>query len=237
MSGFPRPKRFWSTALVAPAPDGFAVSLDARPLKTPAKRPVVLPTAALAAAVAAEWDALEGTVDPGHLPLTRLANSAIDGVAPELAAVRAHVVAYGGSDLLCYRADTPEALLRRQASAWDPWLAWARDELGAALIATTGVMPVAQPPAALDRLAAAVADHGAFGLAALHDLVTISGSLVLGLAVAQGALAPAEAFALSTLDETWQAEQWGRDAEAEAAAERRRATLLDAARFLSLLNG
>ena len=234
MSWSPR-RRFWTRAGVRPEAGGFAVALDARPLRTPAGAALVAPTEALAAAIAAEWDALEAEIDPKRLPLTRLANSAIDRVAPQRAAIVAAVAEYGATDLLCYRAEGPEALAARQAAAWDPWLLWAGRSLDAPLLAFRGVMHRSQPPASRAALGRAVAAESDFGLVALHDLVALSGSLVLGLAVRRGALDPAEAWELSRLDETWQAEQWGLDAEAEAAAAVRRAGFLDAARLSTLL--
>ena len=234
MSWSPR-RRFWTTAGVRPEAGGFAVALDARPLRTPAGAALVAPTEALAAAIAAEWDALEAEIDPRRLPLTRLANSAIDRVAPQRAAIVAAIAEYGATDLLCYRAEGPEALAARQAAAWDPWLLWARRSLGAPLLAfrrSDAPAPAAREPR---RPRAAVAAESDFGLVALHDLVALSGSLVLGLAVRRGALDPAEAWELSRLDETWQAEQWGLDSEAEAAAAVRRAGFLDAARLSTLL--
>jgi chaperone required for assembly of F1-ATPase len=230
-------KRFWTAATAAPEGDGFGVRLDGRPLRTPARKALAVPTLALAQAIAGEWQAAADPVDPLGLPLTRLANSAIDGVAASLAGVRDAVAAYGASDLLCYRAPQPEGLVRRQAERWDPWLAWARDHLGAPLVAAVGVMHVAQPPGALARLTDEVARHDAFTLAALHQFVAISGSLILGLAVVRGALDPGEAFDLGRIDEAWQAAQWGEDAEAAAVTRQRRADFLAAHRFLALLQG
>lgn len=233
MSGWAR-KRFWTAASVASAPDGWQVLLDQRPVRTPAKAPLVLPTAGLARAIAAEWQAQGADIAPASMPLTKMANTAIDGVLRHHAQVVDAVVEWGGSDLLCYRAEGPPALAARQAAAWDPLLDWAADTLGARLAVTRGVMPVAQPAAAIDALRQAVAVFDAFRLTALHDLVTISGSLVLGLAVARGRLAAAEAFALSRIDDTWQAEQWGEDAEAAESAARRAAAMDAAGRFSEL---
>ena len=230
------PRRFWTAATVLPGPEGFAVSLDARPLRTPGGTPLRAPTAALAAEISAEWDALDAEVDPRRLPLTRLANSAIERVAPQHAAVTAAVAEYGATDLICYRAAGPDGLVARQAAGWDPWLAWAEREFGAPLVTATGVMPCRQPPFALAALRAVVAGEEAFGLMALHDLVALSGSLVLGLAVRRAALEPAAAWELSRIDETWPAEPWGLDSEAEAAAASGRAAFFDAARFSALLS-
>jgi chaperone required for assembly of F1-ATPase len=228
-------RRFWKSAAVKPVAAGFAVTLDGQELRTPEGAPLVVPTAAFAAAIAAEWDALAAEIDPERLPLTRAANSAIDRVMRRREAVVDAIAAYGGSDLLCYRADAPEGLVARQAAGWDPWLQWSARMLGAPLVAVTGVMPRNQPPASLAALHAAVAAEDAFALTALHELVALSGSLVLGLAVARGALDAGEAWELSRIDETWQAEQWGLDAEAETAAELRRAAFLRARDLLDLL--
>jgi chaperone required for assembly of F1-ATPase len=228
-------RRFWRAASVDPAAGGFAVRLDDRSLNTPGSAPLVVPSAALAAAIAAEWDALGATIEPERLPLTRAANAAIDRVAPRPGPVIDAIAAYGAGDLLCYRAASPEALAERQAAGWDPWLQWAARRHGAPLVAVTGVMHQAQPSASLAALRRAVAAHDAFALTALHELVAVSGSLVLALAVAGGALEPERAFALSRLDETWQAEHWGLDPEAEAAAAARKADFLQARRLLELL--
>jgi chaperone required for assembly of F1-ATPase len=229
-------RRFWQTATVRPEPDGFAIALDARLLRTPAGAPLVLPTEALADAIAAEWAALDTEIRPERLPFTRSANSAIDRVIPHCAAVVDAIAAYGETDLLCYRAATPAALADRQAAAWDPWLHWSARTLHAPLVAVTGVMHHPQPDRSRAALRAAVADLDAFRLTALHDLVALSGSLVLGLAVARGALDAAEAWDLSRLDETWQAEQWGLDAEAEAAAAVHRGNFMRARALLDLLS-
>jgi chaperone required for assembly of F1-ATPase len=228
-------RKFWDRATARASGAGFAVMLDAQPLRTPAGAPFAVPTKALAEAIAGEWDALEGEIVPARLPLTRLANTAIDRVAGAHAAVVATVADYGGADLLCYRAAAPEALAARQAAAWDPWLQWAARALGAPLLAVTGLVHHPQPDASLAALRGAVAACDPFALTALHELVALSGSLVLGLAVARDALAPEAAWDLSRIDETWQAEQWGTDAEAEAAAAGKRAEFLRAAALLRLL--
>lgn len=233
MSGWAA-RRFWAEALAVEGQGGWGVVLDGRALRTPAKAAMVLPSGALARAVAGEWQAVEGEVRPERMPLTRLANSAQDKVAPQFAAVAAAVAAYGKTDLLCYRAVAPAELAARQAAGWDPLLGWATDALGAGLAVTRGLMPVAQAPASLDALAARVAGFSSHELAALHDLVAIPGSLVLGLAVAAGRLAAAEAFALSRIDEAWQAEHWGEDAEAAESEALKRADHAQAARFLQL---
>lgn len=228
-------RRFWSVASVEARPDGFGVRLDARALATPAGKTLAVPTEALAEAIAAEWAAVEERIRPERLPLTRAANVSIDRVALAPAPVVAAIAAYGETDLLCYRAEAPEGLCLRQEAGWDPWLDWAARSLDARLTPVAGVMHRPQSPMAVARLRAAVARRDAFRLTALHELVALSGSLVLGLAVLDGALAAERAWTLSRIDEDWQAEQWGEDGEAAAVAARRGADFLQAARFLGLL--
>ena len=234
MSGPWAARRFWKASDIRPAEGGWAVALDERPLRTPGKLPLVLPTEPLARAVAAEWDAQEDVINPHGMPLTRAANSAIEKVAPQRAAVAAMLADYGGTDLLSYRADQPEALITAQSAGWDPLVDWAATVLRAPLRITHGVIPVPQDPGVLARLRDAVDGLDTFGLTALHDLVTLPGSLVLGLAVVRGRLDAETAHALSRIDEEYQAAQWGRDAEADAAAEGRRAAMLAAERFWHL---
>ena len=228
-------KRFWREARVEETPGGYAVRLDARPLRTPAKAPLVLPKRPLAEAIAAEWDAQGEEVRPDALPLTRSANSAIDRVMPQHDEVAAGIAAYGETDLLCYRAPHPESLARRQAELWDPLLDWAAEAFGARLRTGTGVMHVMQPARATDALREAVRAHDAWAITALHELVTLSGSLVLGLAVSHRRLDAAEAWRLSRVDEDWQIAEWGEDAEAAAAARRREVEFHEAERLLHLL--
>jgi chaperone required for assembly of F1-ATPase len=234
MSAVP-PRRFWSAVSVERGATGHGVRLDGRPLRTPAGRALEVPTEPLAAAIAEEWAAIEGRVRPEALPLTRAANVAIDRVAANPAPVVEAIAAYGETDLLCYRAEAPDGLCRRQSEGWDPMLDWAERALGARLVCVAGVMPRPQVPQARAALTAAVARCDAFLLTALHELVALSGSLVLGLAVLEGALPPDRAWSLSRIDEDWQAEQWGEDAEAAAAAARKRGDFLQAARLVDLL--
>jgi chaperone required for assembly of F1-ATPase len=229
------PERFWTRASVEPEADGWAVRLDAKPLLTPARIPLVVPSEPFAQAIAAEWDAVEGAIRPETLHFTRLANSALDRVARRTAGVVDEIAAYGATDLLCYRAEALSPLAARQAEAWDPWLTWAADTLEAPLRTSSGLAPVRQPEASLAALRDAVARADSFTLAALHDLVSISGSLVLGLAVAHGALDGAAAWFLSRVDETWQAERWGVDDEAEAVAANRKRDFLNAERAAVLV--
>lgn len=228
------PRRFWKEAGVTPAGGGFAVHLDGRPVMTPGRMPLVVPGEALARQIAAEWQAQDARIDPHSMPLTRMANTAIDRLGEARGAVATMLAGFGASDLLCHRAPGPEALARRQAEAWDPLLRWADEALGVALVVTTGVIAPPQPAAGLARLARALEALSVFELAAVHDLVTISGSVILALAVERGRLGAAEAHDLSRLDEDWQAGIWGRDDEAAQAAAARRAAFADAHRFLLL---
>ncbi len=228
-------KRFWKDVAVEDAPGGYTVRLDARPLRTPAKRPLILPTRALAEAVAAEWRSVEGAVDPRLMPMTRSGNAAVDKVTPQFAEVAALIAAYGGSDLVCYRAEAPAALVVRQGAGWDPILDWGAERYGARLAATRGVVPVSQPKEALAALSAVVHGVTPFELTALHDLVSISGSLLLGLAATAPESDPGALWRLSRIDEDWQAELWGEDEEAAAAAEAKRRDFLHAHRFWRLL--
>lgn len=227
-------KRFWTAAEAEACDGGFTVRLDGRPVKTPAKAALVVPTQAMAQAIAAEWDAQTGEVKPATMPVTRAANSAIDKIIPQRNEVVEILAAYGQSDLLCYRATAPAALIARQAAGWDPVLDWAASVLGARLVVTAGVVHVAQPHDALERLTARVAGMTEFQLAGLHDLVAISGSLVLALAVTERRLTPDEAWALSRVDETWQIEQWGADEEAAELEAFRRVAFGEASRFYAL---
>jgi chaperone required for assembly of F1-ATPase len=227
--------RFYREASVGRAGAGFAILLDGRPVRTPARRDLELPGRALAEAIAAEWNAQGEKVDPRSMPLTGLANAAIDRVAPDPAAFAAGLALYGESDLLCYRADHPEPLVRRQAESWDPLLDWGRRRFDARFEIVQGVVHRPQPDATLDQLRRAVVARDPFALAALAPLVTISGSLLIALALDEGEVDLPAAWAAATLDETWQAEQWGEDALAAAALEARRREFEAAFRFLSLL--
>lgn len=228
-------KRFWTLTGISAVKDGYGVRLDGRPIRTPAKAPLILPTRALAEAVAQEWDVQEDEIDPNSMPLTRAANSAIDKVTPQFESVAEIVAAYGGSDLLCYRAEGPEALQLRQAEAWDPLLRWAAEKYGAKLNVTTGVMPVAQDAESLKILTAEVHGFSPWELTAFHDLVSLSGSLVIGFAAATGAGSAGDLWDTSRVDELWQIEQWGDDEEASAHATKRQQAFLQAMRFLELI--
>lgn len=225
------PKRFWTRTEVTEEPEGYGIALDERKVQTPAKVALILPSRALAEVVAAEWDAQTDKVDPRTMPATRGANAAIDKVRHQHGEVAAMLADYGDSDLLCYRAASPAELVARQAAAWDPMLDWLDAEFGARLRPTVGVMHVAQDKAALERLWSVVQGMSAFELAGFHDLVSISGSLVLGLAATRNVAPIDELWRLSRVDEIWQAEQWGADEDAEATAALKAEAFRDAKRF------
>lgn len=226
-------KRFWKDVTVD-AERG--VRLDDRPVRTPGRVPLLLPTAALAEAVADEWREVTDDIDPRAMPLTGLANAAIDRIAPGPAAFAAGLAAYGESDLLCYRADSPSDLVVRQAALWDPPLDWARDRYDVHFEIVAGVMHRPQPEATTERLGAALAARHPFELAPLSPIVTITGSLVLALALAEDAMETEAVWAAANLDEDWQAEQWGEDDLAVKARETRQRDFEAAARFLSLVS-
>jgi chaperone required for assembly of F1-ATPase len=229
-------KRFYKEARTGPAEGGgFAILLDGRPLRTPARAFLVVPSEELAAAIAGEWRRQGEEIDPRAMMLTGLANAAIDRVAPDPGAFANTLAAYGESDLLCYRAEGPPALARRQSEAWDPLLDWARQRFEVDFETTEGILHHPQPAATVARLGGPVAALDPFRLAALAPLVTISGSLVIALALAEGAITPDQAWAASSLDEAWHAEKWGEDSLAAAALEARRREFEAAHTFLTLL--
>lgn len=224
-------KRFWTAVTV----EGGAVLLDGRPVRTPMRAALALPNVGLADAVADEWRSVEGEIDPRGMPLTGLSNAAIDRVAADTAGFAATLADYAETDLLCYRAETPPELAARQAAVWDPLLDWARHRYDIAFTVTTGIVHTAQPAETTVRLSAAVAARSAFELAALSPIVTIGGSLVVGLMLAESAIDADAAFDATHLDELWQAELWGEDWMAADARALRRADFGAAVRFLNLL--
>ncbi len=224
-------KRFYEKASVR---ENNSVVLDGKSLKTPRGAALDLPTRMLAEAIAEEWRAQREEIDPQSMPLTKLANTAIDGVAPRRDEVVAEIVAFARHDHLCYRTDKPTELARRQSEAWDPLLDWAAERYGAPLMTVHGVTSVAQPESSLVALRKAMQAFDPFALSALHVIASICGSLVLALAVAGKRLSAEEAFALSQVDERFQAEKWGLDSEAEMRAKRLERELVTAARFMDL---
>ena len=216
-------KKFYTTPSAVEVEGGFAVALDGKQIRTPGKNALVAPNRALAEAIAGEWNAQAETIDPMSMPLTRLANSAIDGVAANTQAVADDIAKYFGSDLLFYRASFPEELIARQAQHWDPVLRWAADHLDAHFILTEGVMHVAQPDQAI-AAACARLPKDAWPVAALHIATAVTGSALLALALKEGFLDKSQVWAAAHVDEDWNAEKWGSDGEVEL---RRAARLRD----------
>jgi chaperone required for assembly of F1-ATPase len=229
-------KRFWKEVSVEPEGEGWTIKLDGRPIKTPARAPLETPTEALAEAIAEEWRAVGETIEPRAMPLTGLANAAIDRVAPAKQAFADNLANYAEADLACYRAEGPRELLDRQEEQWDELLGWARRRFDVDFVTTSGLLHVAQPSATVERLSHAIATLDPFRLAGLSPLVTIGGSLVAPLAILEEAITSDEAWQAVSIDDRWQLEQWGADADAETALENRRRDFLAAARFLDLLN-
>jgi chaperone required for assembly of F1-ATPase len=228
-------KRFYKEAKVVPAAGEFAIELDGKPLRTPEKRALIVPSIQLAEAIAGEWQGQGITVKPLSLPLTRLVSTAIDRVAPRRAEVIAEIAKYAATDLLCYRADEPRELVERQQQIWQPLLDWAEARLAAAFTVTQGVTPIAQTPATLAAIERAIAGHDAMRLAALHLATTACGSVVLGLALIGDRISADEAFAAAQLDETFQIERWGEDAEQTKTRAALKEDIALAARFAALL--
>jgi len=224
-------KRFYREVTVADR----TILLDGKRVRTPARAELILPTAALANAVAAEWRAQEGEIDPRTMRLTGLSNAAIDRVAPDPAGFARPLAAYAESDLLCYRADAPPELIARQAEAWDPLLDWASRRFDVHFTVTGGIVHAPQPDTTIARLSQALAAYDAFHLAALAPIVTIGGSLVAALALAEKEVDPDSAFDLTHLDELWQARRWGEDRLALAARASRKSDFMAAAQLLDLL--
>jgi len=225
-------RRFY-TAVSVTAEGG--ISLDGRPVKTPRKAPLVLPTPALAEAVAGEWRAQGETVRPATMILTKLANTAIDRVRPERARIIAEMTEYAGSDLVCYRAESPEELVKRQAAAWDPVLDWARVALDAPFRSFPGLMHRPQADAALRAVSRHFAAADDFTLTAIHNLMTLSGSALLAAMAAADAIAPAAAWQAAHVDEDYQIEYWGEDSEARERRALRWTEFAASCRFLELL--
>lgn len=230
-------KRFYADVAVTQGADGWSVALDGRPVRTPARALLALPNAALGEAVADEWRAQGEEIVPESMPMTGLSNAAIDQIAPRRADFARGIAAYGESDLLCYRAQAPQALVERQVAAWDPLIDWARGRYDVTIRVTQGIIHVAQPPETLARLGAAVAAHDAFVLAGLSTLVSLTGSLICGLALVEGAQDSNGVWVAAELDELWQAEQWGEDAEAAARRDRRHQEFAMSCAFCTMARG
>lgn len=229
-------KRFWAAANAVEREEGWGVELDGKPLRTPARESLNVPTRALAEAIAEEWDSVDGEIDPRAMPLTGLANAAIDRVHADKSAFADGLARYAEADLACYRAEGPQGLVDRQAQEWDALLGWGQRRFDVDFNTTGAIVHVAQPPATIERLTHALSMLDPFRLAGLSPLVTIGGSLLAALGVLEGAFSPEQAWGAVSLDDRWQLEQWGSDAEAEAALDARRRDFLAAARFLELLD-
>jgi chaperone required for assembly of F1-ATPase len=229
------PKRFYEQAAIAPSNGGFAVELDGRAVKTPKRSTLVLPARPLAEAIAGEWNALGDLIDPAKLPLTKIANTALDGIIGREHEVHEDIVKFIGNDLLFYRAETPQGLVERQAAAWGPVLGWIAGTFDAEFKTTAGIMPIEQSPLAVAKVASALSNETALSLAALHIMTTLTGSALLTIAHLKGHLTPDEVWQATHVDEDWQIEQWGADEEANARRALRRAELQAAADFLALL--
>lgn len=227
-------KRFYKTVSVEEAEGGLSVALDGRNLKTPGKRPLILPTRALAEAIAEEWSAQGDRLDAKTMPLSGLAYAAIDHIADNRPMFVDQLAAYGASDLICYRAEAPQELARRQAAAWQPLADWAEARFGIRLAIAQGVMPIAQAPETLAALRGAVSEARTMTLAGLHPIVTVTGSLIVGLGLWEGRLDEEAAWLAAEIDETYQAERWGEDEEAQICRERRKKSLFDGAGFIRL---
>jgi len=228
-------KRFYAAATVGNRDDGsFGIELDGRPVKTPAGHALAVPSRALADAIAGEWNAQGDEIVPSSLPFTRLANSAIDGIAGREAEVVQAILSYAASDLLCYRAESPAELVAKQARLWDPILAWVRAEYDAPFKVGTGIKHLDQPPASLEAIRRAIATMGPFQLAALHVMTTLTGSALIALAHAKRFLDADAAWEAAHVDENWQASQWGDDFEAAQRQKKRFSEFLNASRFFEL---
>jgi len=230
-------KRFWKETSVHECDGGYCVRLDGRDVKTPAKAPLIVPTRVMADRIAAEWDAQDEKIDPASMPYTRSANAAIDKVSVQFDEVAELIAAYGGTDNMCYRATTPVELIARQETAWDPILAWAADTFDAPLNVGAGVMHIAQPDESVARLTELTCALDPFELTAFHDLVSMTGSLVLGLAVLHGYADVDVLWHASRVDEQWQEDQWGEDDEATEVANLKRESFLHAADFYLVSQG
>jgi chaperone required for assembly of F1-ATPase len=234
----PLPKRFYSQVTAAEDPEGgYAVCLDGKPVRTPARQKLVLPNFSMAQLVASEWDAQHEVVNPTTMPVTKLVNTAIDGIANDVQAVFEDILRFSSTDLLCYRAESPQRLVEIQAESWDPVIDWLANTHGARFIMAEGVIHQEQPREAIAAFGAVLRRHeGPFTLASLHTVTSLTGSALLALAFAEGFLSGDEIWALAHIDEDWQISQWGEDAEATRRRELRKAEL-DAACALFLAMG
>lgn len=229
------PKRFYKVVATTKTDAGWNVTLDGKVLRSPAKKDFHLPTAALAAAIATEWDAQTEHVRPLAMPLMQLAATTVDRVTHDRGRIVAELVGYAGTDLICYRASEPPSLVEREAQAWDPLLAWLRRRYDVSLVTTNGIVAVAQPPATMEALSKVIDGHDDFALAALATLIQTAGSVVIGLAVAEGEITAEQGAHAAQLDELYQTERWGEDKEAVERRVAQLAEMVAARRFLDLL--
>lgn len=229
-------KRFWKDVAIVAQDGGWGIALDGRPMRTPHRAPLIVVSAMLAEAIAAEWQAQGDTIDPRAMPMTGLANAAIDLAAPDPAVFGEPVAAYAATDLFCYRDDRDAALQAEQVAAWNPILAWAEAQFGVEFIITQGILPVDQPPATVAALRTATLGHDPWRLTALTPLVTIGGSLVAGLACTQQAFDPEHLWDAVSLDQLYQERRWGADAEAQAQRAAHKRDWDNAVRFLGFLH-
>ena len=230
-------KRFYKTVSTREAPSGYEVLLDSRVIKTPAKKALVAPTQRLALAIADEWEAQSEVIQPDTMPMMQFVSTAFDRVAENFDLVTDEIAAFGGTDLLCYRADEPVELIEREEACWGPYLVWAKDTLGAKLSITSGIMPISQEAETLERLKAEVKNFSVFEVTALHEFTNGLGSLILALAFMKGHSSLEKVMEASLLDHNFQEEQWGEDWEVTEKREKLRANLKNAAEFLCLLKG
>ena len=229
-----KPKRFWKKVDVVSLEKGFCIKLDAKILKTPAKKEMLLPTNALAKKIAAEWDKQFDEIDPNGMPFTKSANAALDKVVEQFEEVSSLVGDYGDTDLLYYRADSPTELKMRQQSSWDPMIDWAEKNFEVKINCGTGILYIPQDKKLVYKLSQEISELSSFQLTGLYDIVSITGSLILGLATINGRLSADEAFNLSRIDELWQIEQWGHDEEAQAVSDQKYKAILHAQEFFAL---
>jgi chaperone required for assembly of F1-ATPase len=236
-SKLPLPKRFYSAVSVGERDGGFAVLLDGKPVKTPGRVTLVLPKRGVAQLIADEFSAQDNEIDPVAMPVMRIANSAVDGVANDTASVAEDIVKFAGTDLLFYRAASPKALVERQAAAWDPVLDWVRRDIGARFFLAEGVMHVAQPQESIEAIRRHMdARRDPMRLSAMHVMTTLTGSALLALAVEAGAIDAEAAWSAAHVDEDWNIDQWGADADAEHRRAYRKADMMAAARLLKAID-
>ena len=232
-----KPKRFWKKVDVVSLEKGFCIKLDTKILKTPAKKEMLLPTIALAKKIAAEWDRQVDEIDPNAMPFTKSANAALDKVVQQFDEVSSLVGDYGDTDLLYYRADSPAELKMRQQSSWDPMIDWAEKNFAVKINCGTGILYIPQDRELVYKLSKEISELSSFQLTALYDIVSITGSLILGLATINGRLSAEDAFYLSRIDELWQIEQWGVDEEAQAVSDLKYEAIMHAQEFFILSSG